>query len=84
MSISNFTVTKIERGGTLNLVTRVFAEADITTSTGHLFWKKEKTARRMMCRDVLWFFTDDGSYVGDEIHQVIRLYEVKNGQIPFL
>lgn len=43
------------------------AEVTVTTTSGHLWWKRTKTERRQICRRFgeYWYFADTGELLPD-------------------
>lgn len=74
MKISEFSIKKII--GTSALDWEYFAEVSVTT--GMLFWKK--TERRQIHRKYAdyWHFVDNGQYTpGNQVERLARAYEAK-------
>lgn len=81
MNLSNFVLTKTKGKNALDW--EFFAEVDVTTVTGHLWWKKTDTVRREIRREYvgLWHFTDTGEYTpGAQAENLARSWKSKTGQ----
>jgi hypothetical protein len=78
MKVSNFMPTRTFGADTLHHVQ--VALVDVTTETGHLWWKKT----RRVTRDIMkragecWFFVDTGEYTpGFQVETLERAYKAQ-------
>lgn len=81
MKLSNFERTKTRGKNALDL--EYFAEVDVTTETGILWWKKSETTRREIRRKYCgsWHFTSDGKFTpGTQAEELARAWEARTGQ----
>ena len=81
-TLSNFVLTKVK--GTRPLDFEFFAEVDVSTTSGILWWKKTVTRRREIRREYAgsWHFTEDGTFTpGFEAERLERAWEAKHGRI---
>ena len=82
MQLKNFVLTKTKGRNALNL--EYFAEVDVVTTSGILWWKKTQTVRREIRRVFCgsWHFTDTGKFCpGSQAEDLARVWEAKTGQI---
>jgi hypothetical protein len=78
MKLSNFVPTRTIGANTLTPV--FFALVDVTTTTGHLWWKKEhRVTRDIMKRPgECWFFVDTGEYTpGFQVETLERSFRAQ-------
>ena len=81
MKLSNFEHTKTKGKNALDW--EYFAEVDVTTETGFLWWKKSETTRREIRREYggLWHFTSDGKFTpGVQAENLARSWKARTGQ----
>lgn len=81
MELSNFERTKTKGENASDL--EYFAEVDVTTETGILWWKKRETTRREIRREYLgaWHFTSDGKFTpGTQAEELARAWKARTGQ----
>lgn len=81
MKLSNFELTKTKGKNALDL--EYFAEVDVTTETGFLWWKKNETTRREIRREFCgsWHFTSDGKFTpGMQAEELARAWKAQTGQ----
>jgi hypothetical protein len=81
MKLSNFELTKTKGKNALDL--EYFAEVDVTTETGILWWKKSETIRREIRREFCgkWHFTSDGKFThGIQAEELARAWKSRTGQ----
>ena len=78
MKLSNFCPTRTLGNSPLNTV--YVALVDVTTETGHLWWKK----RRRVTHDIMrkfgecWYFVDTGEYTpGFQVETLERAYRAQ-------
>lgn len=74
MKITEFVLTKTKGKSALDW--EYFA--DVSVTTGMLWWKK--TERRKVCRKYanFWYFVDNGEYTpGIQVERLARAYEAK-------
>ena len=81
VKLSNFVLTKTKGRNILDL--EYFAEVDVTTETGILWWKKRNTTRREIRREYCgsWHFTSDGKFTpGAQAEELARVWKAQTGQ----
>ena len=75
MVLSEFVLTRCKGKRLLDLV--YFAEVDVTTETGKLWWKKTQCDRRNIARKEFgfWYFVDNGQMCHDgQVEALERSY----------
>lgn len=81
MKLSNFEL--VETKGKSPLDWEYFAEVDVTTRIGILWWKKEHAERRKIRREYcgIWHFVDNGEFTPDfQAENLARAWRAKTGQ----
>lgn len=81
MKLSNFELTKTK--GSSPTTWEYFADVDVTTESGMLWWKKSKTTRRQIRKEYagMWHFVDNGEFTPVfQAERLARAWKAQTGQ----